>query len=182
MPLCKIPFSWGVDEPVNIICPFSDLESTNPLVASQSEGTSCHSSINLGVSPSSTLYGSISANKRLEKLPVGSPTKYSLFEWNEEVHVLPHHFGPSIQIAPKIFRYLSIKESAILFLYLVSFAILVVNVLVSYFISVKIITANWPTFVVSTDQYFDYKLTNFFSLNWPIFSVQINMRNFRITF
>ena len=104
LPLCIIPFFFGVDEPVNINCPFSWRLSTSALVASQIGGTSCHSSINLGVSPCKIKDGFNSAIFLLLKLLAGSPTRNSLFEWNADAHVLPHHFGPSTQIAPLTFK------------------------------------------------------------------------------
>ena len=72
-PLCRMPLWLGVAEPVRMNCPFSATWSTLYRTASQMEGTSCHSSIRRGVSPSSTKAGDSSASWRFWKLLAGSP-------------------------------------------------------------------------------------------------------------
>ncbi|WP_235443344.1 hypothetical protein [Mycoplasma sp. HU2014] len=74
-------------------------------MASHKAGASCHSSIILGYSPSRTNSGLKLASFLLAKFLYGLPTKNSLFELCLEVHVLPHHLGPSTQIAPAIDKY-----------------------------------------------------------------------------
>ena len=64
VPLCIMPFRFGVDEPVRRKRPFSPDLSTSKRTASQRAGTSCHSSMSRGASPPRTREGSISANRR----------------------------------------------------------------------------------------------------------------------
>ena len=97
--------------------PFSLSWSHLYLTASQIAGTSCHSSIVLGNSPSKTKFTSISARCFSLKLSTVLFRNDALFEWLSAVHVFPHHFGPSMLIAPKIFRYSSIFLSINLSLY-----------------------------------------------------------------
>ena len=60
-PLCRIPFRFGVAEPVRINCPFALRTSISARTASHKGGTSCHSSSKRGVLPVKTVRGDISA-------------------------------------------------------------------------------------------------------------------------
>ena len=107
VPLCIIPLWFGVAEPVKIYFPFLLSLSTSKRTASQSDGTSCHSSIKRGKSPFNTKSGLICAIVLVWKLFSGFPTKAALLALLLAVQVLPQYFGPSIQTAPKVCIYSS---------------------------------------------------------------------------
>ena len=86
-------------------------------MASQSFGASCHSSISLGVSPSSKTEASISAICRLVSNDAGLSIYRILLACCSAVVVFPHHFGPSIKIAPLLASFFANIWSAILCLY-----------------------------------------------------------------
>ena len=104
VPLCMTPCLLGTEEPVSRKRPGFPSASTCARTASQSEGTSCHSSTKRGGAPSSTESGLICARFRLLKLPCGSPTIKQLSDWLSAAHVFPHHFAPSTLTAPKASR------------------------------------------------------------------------------
>ena len=104
VPECSTPFCFGVVEPVRMYRPLSVLSSTEYRTASQMAGTSCHSSIRCGASPSNARLTSSVANFRFAKFPAGCPTRNSLLECIVQVHVFPHHLGPSTQTAPNVER------------------------------------------------------------------------------
>ena len=70
--------------------------STKRRAASQTSGTSCHSSTRCGSSPTRASAGSISAASRSD----GSSSLVMLFARVIAVHVLPHHLGPLISTQP----------------------------------------------------------------------------------
>lgn len=72
------------------------LASTKRRAASQTSGTSCHSSTRCGVSPMSARLGSTSAAARC----AGSSSLETLAERESAVQVLPHHLGPLISTQP----------------------------------------------------------------------------------
>ena len=78
--------------------------STNRRAASQTSGTSCHSSTRCGMSPRSAKAGSSSAASRSE----GLSSFVMLALRDIAVQVLPHHFGPLISTHPKA----SMRESS----------------------------------------------------------------------
>jgi len=112
--------SAGTADPVKTNCPTSCLWSTSNLMASQSFGASCHSSISLGVSPSSNTEASISAICRLVSNEAGLSIYRILFACCSAVVVFPHHLGPSIKIAPLLASFFVSIWSAILCLYSIS--------------------------------------------------------------
>lgn len=72
------------------------LASTKRRAASQTSGTSCHSSTRCGASPMSARLGSTSAAARC----AGSSSLETLAERESAVQVLPHHLGPLISTQP----------------------------------------------------------------------------------
>ena len=86
--------------PVRIKCPFPLCTSQYVLTASQILEASCHSSTSLGLAPSSKALGLIAA------VLIKSSFFGSFWNWIQllvyffAVVVLPHHFGPTIFIAP----------------------------------------------------------------------------------
>ena len=103
-PLCiGRSLSRGVADPVNMNCPGSPPRlSHSNRAASQSFGTSCHSSISRGTSPATASAGSVSARKRFSKLRDGSMRRSLDAARVPAVVVFPHHFGPSMRTAPNI--------------------------------------------------------------------------------
>ena len=114
---CMSFSSAGTADPVNTNCPTSCLWSTSNLMVSHSLGASCHSSISLGVSPSSRTEGSISAICRFVSSEAGLSIYKMLFACCSAVVVFPHHLGPSISIAPLLASFFASIWSAILCLY-----------------------------------------------------------------
>ena len=109
--------SAGTAEPVNISCPGFPLRLTTNLAASQSCGASCHSSINLGVSPCSKNSGSFSASIKLERIVLGLSMYKTLAAMFSAVVVFPHHFAPWISTTPADSNCSFNSLSATLFLY-----------------------------------------------------------------
>lgn len=112
--------SAGTAEPVKTNCPTSRLWSISNLMASHNFGANCHSSISLGVSPSSNTEASISAISRLVANDVGLSIYKMLFACCSAVVVFPHHLGPSINMAPLLANFFASIWSAILCLYSIS--------------------------------------------------------------
>lgn len=95
--------SRGVADPVNMNWPGSPPRlSHSNRAASQSFGTSCHSSISRGTSPETARAGSVSARKRFSKLRDGSMRRSLDAARVSAVVVFPHHFGPSMRTAPNM--------------------------------------------------------------------------------
>ena len=89
----------GVEEPVRMNRPRSPpAASTARRVASQVEGTSCHSSTTWGRAPCSASIGSASANA----LTLGSSRCTTLSPNASAAQDLPHHLVPRISTAPKV--------------------------------------------------------------------------------
>jgi hypothetical protein len=92
--------SKGVVDPVKMNWPNIFRISTSWRTASHSWGASCHSSINLGLSPSKRREGLISAANNAWRPTCGSCRKIQLFANCKAVVVFPHHLGPWISTAP----------------------------------------------------------------------------------
>ena len=89
---------------MRISCPLRfALSSTCRRAASQISGTSCHSSIKCGSFPINTNAGSVRAAAKV----AASSKRSALFARQSAVHVLPHHFGPTISTAPNACNNLS---------------------------------------------------------------------------
>ena len=114
VPLCIIFSSSITVEPVNKYNPSSPISSTLVLTASHNTGMFCHSSIKRGFSPSKSFEGLKEDNSIYESILSGSCNCSTLFANFLAVVVLPHHFGPTITIAPIIFK----RSSMILSRYL----------------------------------------------------------------
>ena len=112
--------SAGTAEPVNINCPGSPRLLTKNRAESQSVGASCHSSINLGTSPSSIISGLVSARIKLALIVDGLSIYILLEAACCAVVVFPHHFGPCTNTAPAASNCSESSLSAILVLYLFS--------------------------------------------------------------
>ena len=91
--------SGNVVEPVIIKFPFSVVLSHSRLTASHIVGTKFHSSISSGFFSISLLKTDFTSNSAIF-LILSSSIKTALFEFFNDVHVFPHHFGPSILTAP----------------------------------------------------------------------------------
>ena len=74
VPVCMTPFCGGVEDPLSRYRPLEPPRSTSKRTASQIPGTSCHSSMRCGASPTSVTDGSISAIRLFWNPPAGSPT------------------------------------------------------------------------------------------------------------
>lgn len=107
VPLCTGAESFlkGVEEPVRMKSPLDALASTSDLTASHILGTSCHSSIMWGGSPSRAIRISDSA-KLLLLMPYSliPPIMKALFDASEATHVFPQYLGPTINTAPNALR------------------------------------------------------------------------------
>ena len=119
-PLCMgRSSSRGVAEPVNMNWPGSPpLLSHSNRAASQSFGTSCHSSMRRGVLPEMASAGSDSALRRFSKFRAGSVRSSFDAALVPAVVVFPHHLGPSMRTAPNIPSSSSSSPSTILGMYL----------------------------------------------------------------
>ncbi len=118
VPLCTGRTSLGTEDPVSMNCPLIDLRSTSDLTASHIAGTSCHSSIRCGTSPSKAKR-MLNLTSSLLGCPYSSisPNINAELELFNPIHVLPHHLGPSTHTAPKARNDASSCVSAILVLY-----------------------------------------------------------------
>ena len=120
VPLCLICLRFSsltTADPVSRKCPCPSDTSTLCRIASQNLGTSCHSSINLGVAPSRSGFMSISAISTARSRTSGSERSRMLFANCLHVVVFPHHFGPSTRTAPMVSSFRARITSAILLRY-----------------------------------------------------------------
>ena len=111
VPECIIFDSSTTVEPVRMYNPSPPISSTLFRTASHRTGAICHSSISLGLSPFNNLSGSNSAHILYVSFRLGSCNFITLWACLSAVVVFPHHFGPTINTAPIILRYLSKSSS-----------------------------------------------------------------------
>ncbi len=113
-PECSLSLSPRVADPVRINWLVALRLSVSILTLFQMEGASCHSSISLGVSPSSTSCGEISARILLRVL---AWRLISLFAKRRAVSVLPQALAPLRNTAPDALRAVFMRFSTNLFTY-----------------------------------------------------------------
>ena len=124
VPVCRISrlassssTRGGTALPVRTNNPRSWASSTAARTASQSEGTSCHSSIKRGYVPFNNLSVLCCANSRFAAPFLASARKTELLTICFDVVVLPHHLAPRTRTAPIYASFSASSTSAILRLY-----------------------------------------------------------------